>query len=163
MGKATIGPREQALRDMRAEDTPVNLPKKPARKRAEVDQALASARGRKLDAAMSDPNWPYSAQPQETTVKKTTKKTKAKPAAKPAKSEKKVDRSPLAVGTFIAAGGTDGVTMAAIEKRFKMDAHPLRAKIFAARHKLGFAIEHDPKRGVYVGTAPAPGAGAAGP
>jgi hypothetical protein len=103
----------------------------------------------------------------ESSVKKPAKKAappkakakappKAKVAAKPAKkvpAAKGVDRSPLTVGTFIVnAGG--GVTMAALEKQFKMDAHPLRSKIHAAKHKLGFTIEYDAKTKLYSGHAP---------
>lgn len=93
----------------------------------------------------------------------TKKQTKAEPkvrrekkAAKPAAGKRTrvagVDRSPLAVGTFIAREG--GASMAELEKQFKMDAHPLRAKIHDARHKLGFAITHDAKQGRYFGKEP---------
>lgn len=68
----------------------------------------------------------------------------------------KVDRSPLAVGTFIVAAGAAGAPMADIEKRFVMDAHPLRAKIFAARHTLGFKIDFDREKKAYVGAYPEP-------
>lgn len=63
-----------------------------------------------------------------------------------------VDRSPLTVGTFIARAG--GASMAEMEAQFKMDAHPLRAKIHAARHQLGFAIEYDAEKGRYFGKEP---------
>ena len=86
-------------------------------------------------------------------IKKAKKKAAApkKTAAKPG-----VDRSPLTVGTFIATGG--GVSMAVLEKQFKMDAHPLRSKIHAAKHKLGFTIEYDAKTKLYSGYTPAGGA-----
>ncbi len=80
---------------------------------------------------------------------------KAKAAAKPAKkiaSAKGVDRRPLTVGAFIVASG--GCTMAELERQFRMDAHPLRSKIHAAKHKLGFAIEYDAKEKRYTGQAP---------
>ena len=86
---------------------------------------------------------------------KAPKIAKAKVAAKPAKkiaSAKGVDRSPLTVGTFITRDG--GCSMAELEKEFKMDAHPLRSKIHAAKHKLGFAIEYDAKEKRYTGQAP---------
>ena len=91
---------------------------------------------------------------------------KAKAAAPKARAAKKVpaakgvDRSPLTVGAFIVnAGG--GCTMAALEKQFKMDAHPLRSKIHAAKHKLGFSIEYDAKEKRYTGQAPRHDAGKA--
>ena len=94
--------------------------------------------------------------------KKPAPKAKAKPPkiakAKAAKSAKKVsaakgvDRSPLTVGTFITRDG--GCSMAEREKEFKMDAHPLRSKIHAAKHKLGFTIEYDAKEKRYTGQAP---------
>jgi hypothetical protein len=82
---------------------------------------------------------------------------RAKPTArrKPTpKTTKKaaVDRSPLAVGTFIAREG--GASMAELEQEFKMAAHPLRAKIFAARHQLKFTITYDAGKSRYFGKAP---------
>lgn len=89
----------------------------------------------------------------------TTKRQTKTPAAKaPANAKTKrardagVDRSPLAVGTFIARAG--GASMADLEKQFKMDAHPMRAKIHSARHQLGFAINYDAEKGRYFGTEP---------
>jgi hypothetical protein len=87
--------------------------------------------------------------------KKPAAKAKAKAAAapKPAKKAAKgVDRSPLMVGTFITRPG--GCSMAELEKEFKMDAHPLRSKIWTAKHVLGFTIEYDAKEKRYTGTAP---------
>jgi hypothetical protein len=87
--------------------------------------------------------------------KKEKKKSAPRTAVKGKTSApKKVDRSPLAVGTFIAAAGAEGVAMSDIEKKFVMDAHPLRAKIYDARHKLGFDIKHDAKAKRYLGNAP---------
>lgn len=84
-----------------------------------------------------------------------TSAREAKPAArkralKPA--PKVVDRSPLAVGTFIARDG--GASMAELEQQFQMDAHPLRSKIFSARHGLKFAITYDAAKGRYFGKPP---------
>jgi len=74
-------------------------------------------------------------------------------AAKKAKAAKPgVDRRPLSVGTFITRPG--GCTMAELEREFKMNAHPLRSKIFTAKHVLGFTIEYDAKEKRYTGTAP---------
>jgi hypothetical protein len=103
---------------------------------------------------------------QKRKVKMTTKKQtkaavepkpgRAKKPAKPAAAKRVrvpgVDRSPLAVGTFIARKG--GASMAEIEAQFKMDAHPLRAKIHAARHNLGFKIDYDAEKNRYFGAEP---------
>lgn len=87
---------------------------------------------------------------------RTAAKAKAKAKPVPKKSAKAgVDRSPLAVGNFIVAGGTDGVTMAQLVEKFDMEAHPMRSKIFTARHTLKFNIKHDDKNGRYIGKAPA--------
>lgn len=203
MNAAKIGPREQALRDMRAEDTPLNLPKEPKGPKAALkrfaqttDQALAAAQGRGVDAVFLGTDLPpakAAAKPpappaaKETAVnatmnteattkapaakrgaKKAAKKAatparKAKGATKHAKAAKapkaaqkraSVDRSPMTVGTYIAEAGAVGRAMADVEKKFDMDAHPLRAKIFAARHELGFKIDYDAKTKRYVGTPP---------
>ncbi len=95
-------------------------------------------------------------------MRKTTKKPgNARKAVKAARTtapkiDGKVDRSPLAVGTFIVAGGAGGVTMAKLEEAFGIKAHPMRSKIFAARHELGFTIDHRKDRdpAVYVGKPP---------
>lgn len=55
-------------------------------------------------------------------------------------------RSPLAVATFIAASPT-GVSMAELEAKFGIEAHPMRSKIFAARHDLGFTIDYEKREG----------------
>ena len=54
------------------------------------------------------------------------------------------------VGDFICRDG--GCTMAELEKNFGIEAHPMRAKIHYAKHKLGYDIKHDGER--YSGTAP---------
>ncbi len=93
---------------------------------------------------------------------KPPKIVKAKAVAKPAKktaSAKGVDRRPLTVGTFITRPG--GCTMAELEREFKMEAHPLRSKIHAAKHALGFSIEYDAKEKRYTGQAPRHDAGKA--
>lgn len=89
------------------------------------------------------------------------KKTKAKAKKKPKRASKKrviqankLDRSPLAVGTFIVGGGDNGRTMEALEKHFGIEAHPMRSKIFAARHEHGFTIDYHARAKAYVGTAP---------
>ena len=91
-------------------------------------------------------------------AKKAAPKAKAKPpkiakSAKKITSAKGVDRRPLTVGTFITRPG--GCTMAELEKKFRMDAHPLRSKIHAAKHKLGFSIIYDNEKKIYTGTSPA--------
>lgn len=79
-----------------------------------------------------------------------------KPLGKPARAGAAAsgDRSPLAIGTFMAAGGATGRSMDAICEKFDMDAHPMRTKIFIARHELGFQVEYDAKRKVYITKAP---------
>ena len=195
---AKIGAREQQLRAMRT------VTAKPVT-RTELDQALAAAQGRGLDAALLGANLPTASAAAEPSKendvtltelataieapKPTPKPAPAKPAArkaakapekakdakkaaparkvaraakkapaKPAKGNaaapKGGERSPLAVGTFMAAAGAAGRTMEAICKKFDMDAHPMRTKIFIARHDLGFQVEYDAKRKVYVAKAP---------
>ncbi len=82
-----------------------------------------------------------------TKVEKTAKATR-----KPSATKTVVDRSPLAIGEFISRPG--GASMAEIEERFQMAAHPLRTKIFTARHQLKFAITYDPVKKRYFGKAP---------
>lgn len=160
-----IGPREQQLRDMRKDGKPRAVSAQPAevctypRCRCIVSTSTSQP---EPDCPKGLPKQPPrldekpKAQPapkKESDVSKPKKKaTKAK-AAKPKKT-KVVDRSPLAVGTFIVAAGAQGVTMAALEKKFDMDGHPLRSKIHAAKHTIGFTIEYDAARKVYTGTAP---------
>lgn len=84
-----------------------------------------------------------------------TNKKAAKAKARTAVKSKKTaparagDRSPLAVGEYIVRNAP---TMEQLAKHFGIDPHPMRAKVFAARHTLGFKIEH--KDGRYSGTAP---------
>jgi hypothetical protein len=124
-----------------------------------------SATAKAMVAAVDGPKKvePPARPAEESGVKKAKKKpakAKAKPAPKakapkPAKkivTAKGVDRSPLTVGTFITRDG--GCTMAELEREFKIDAHPLRSKIWTAKHKLGFTIEYDAKEKRYTGTAP---------
>lgn len=88
-------------------------------------------------------------------------KAKAKPAkaqkAKPAKRptpKTEIDRSPATIAAFIVASAEKGVTMAQLEKKFDMDGHPLRSKIHAAKHRLGFQIVFHADRKVYTGNTP---------
>lgn len=85
---------------------------------------------------------------------KTTKKAPPRSAAKGKTAPAKIDRSPLAVGNFIAAGGLAGVTMGDLAKEFGIEAHPMRSKIFSARHELKFKIRFDAKTSRYVGSSP---------
>lgn len=79
-----------------------------------------------------------------------------RPAATPKKkaAPKEIDRSPLTVAKFIVAAGDKGIAMAQLEKKFDMDGHPLRSKIHAAKHRLGFQIVFHPDRKVYTGNSP---------
>lgn len=152
-----IGPREQALRDARKD----SLSKDPVIRQAQLDHAKAQT--------AKKPKAPASAKPEEsplTKKKKAKAKTRAKAAVKTAAQKTATpkrarrtldpnkDRSPLAVGTFIVAAGTEGRKMVELEKEFGIDAHPMRTKIFVARHEHGFTIEYDTKAKAYVGLAP---------
>lgn len=149
----TLGPREQALRDARRE----SLSKDPVIRQAQLDHSKAQA--------AKKPKAPASAKPEESPLK-TKKKAKAKSAARrtaskttaPKRARRTLDpnkdRSPLAVGTFIVAAGPEGRKMVELEKEFGIAAHPMRTKIFVARHEHGFTIEYDTKAKAYVGQAP---------
>lgn len=147
-----IGPREQKLREMRA-----------SRRAGIVDPAtlrqtksLLASVNLDVEAAKRAPR-----APRTRGERPVAKKTKAKAKKKPKRASKKrviqankLDRSPLAVGTFIVGGGDNGRTMEALEKHFGIEAHPMRSKIFAARHEHGFTIDYHARAKAYVGTAP---------
>ena len=151
---ATIGPKEAQRRAQR--ETKM------------TGREARSATAKAMVAAVDGPKKvePPASPAEESGVSKKAKKkaavpkakAKAKPAAKAAAAPKKVasakgvDRSPLTVGTFITRPG--GCTMAELEKEFKMDAHPLRSKIWTAKHVLHFTIEYDAKEKRYTGQAP---------
>lgn len=80
--------------------------------------------------------------------------TRADRARKQAPAASASDRSPLAVGNAIVAGGEKGIAMLDLVKRFGVEAHPMRSKIHDAKHKLGFTIEYDAVEKRYVGSAP---------
>lgn len=67
------------------------------------------------------------------------------------RAKRKISRSPLAVGTYIVERSP---TPAQLERHFKSAMHPLRARIYDARHKLGFSIDWNPAEGRYVGKPP---------
>ncbi len=154
---ATIGPKEQQRRAQRESKM--------------TGREARSATARAMVAAVDGPKKvepPARPAEESSVVKKAKKKpapkakakppkiAKAKAAAKPAKkiaSAKGVNRSPLTVGNFII-NADGGRSMAELEKQFKMDAHPLRSKIFTAKHKLGFTIEYDAKTKLYTGLPP---------
>ena len=150
---ATIGPKEAQRKAMRESKM--------------TGREARSATARAMVAAVDGPKKvePPARPAEESGVSKKTKKkaaapkakAKTKPAAKAAAPKKVaaakgVDRRPLTVGTFITRPG--GCTMAELEREFKMNAHPLRSKIHAAKHVLGFAIEYDAKEKRYTGQAP---------
>lgn len=130
------GSKEAALREMRG-----------AGKRRAKTTAPA--------VAIKAPDSP-AAQHQETDVTKKTKKMKTKAAHKP-----KAKRKPAARKTN---GGTPaqliadhmardgGASMDELVKKFGIEAHPMRSKIFFVRHTLGYDVEH--KDGRYHATAP---------
>ena len=151
---ATIGPKEQQRRAQRESKM--------------TGRQARSATAKAMVAAVDGPKKvePPARPAEESGVSKKTKKkaaapkakAKTKPAAKAAAPKKVaaakgVDRRPLTVGTFITRPG--GCTMAELEKKFRMDAHPLRSKIHAAKHKLGFSIIYDNEKKIYTGTSPA--------
>lgn len=113
---------------------------------------------------------------QETAVKKTTKKTaaKRKPTAKKATSAKapkaaaskaRKGKKPVPaidVANYICRPKSKdnplgGASMAELEKRFGIEAHPMRAKIYYVKHELGFDVVS--KEGRYYGAAPKDRAG----
>lgn len=66
------------------------------------------------------------------------------------------DRKPVpaqAIADFICR--TEGASMAELVKKFKIEPHPMRAKIHYVRHQMGYAVEM--KDGRYVGKAPKKG------
>jgi hypothetical protein len=157
-----IGPREQKLREMRA-----------GRRAGVVDPAVLRRTKSLLASANLDAQatkGAAGAATREESAMSAKKQAKSKAEAKRAKAKKArsqargtgrrdgKDRSPLAVGTFIVQGGEAGRSMAALEKQFGIKAHPMRSKIHAARHELGFTIDYDPKAKAYVGSAPKVGA-----
>jgi hypothetical protein len=134
---------------------------KEAERRAMREQRAKDQTARAMVAAVDGPKKvqpPAAPATKESSVsKKPAKKAAAKAKAKAKRSAapkkaKHVDRRPLTVGTFIARPG--GCTMAELEKEFRMKAHPLRSKIHAARHELGFTIDYDAEEKRYSGQAP---------
>ena len=149
---ATIGVKEaerRAQREQRAKDqtTRAMVAAVDGPKKVEPPENPAEESGVSKKAKKPAPKAKAKAPPKA----KATAPAKAKPAKKVA-SAKGVDRSPLTVGTFITRDG--GCSMAELEKEFKMEAHPLRSKIWTAKHVLGFTIEYDAKEKRYTGTAP---------
>lgn len=105
---------------------------------------------------------PPAVEQQETeTVSKTATKRKAKTkSAKKASTERRKrparaasQRSGVsgqAVADFMAR--KNGASMEELVKQFKIDAHPMRAKVFFVRHTLGYSVEH--KDGRYFAVPP---------
>lgn len=82
-----------------------------------------------------------------------------RPARKPAeKAAKKAPVPAVAVGAMIcrpvgdAAAPLGGASMDELVKKFKIAAHPMRAKIHYLRHELGYEIEIEDGR--YRGKPP---------
>jgi hypothetical protein len=146
---ATIGPKEAARKAMR--EAKMTTPKATAKARPAAQAKPAAPETTESSVSKKKPAKKAAAKAK---AKKPPKIARAKAAApkkaKPAKPG--VDRRPLTVGTFVTRPG--GCTMAELEREFKMDAHPLRSKIFTAKHVLGFTIEYDAKEKRYTGTAP---------
>ena len=137
---AKIGEKEQARREMR------------------VGKATAAAKppAERPEASPPAKQEAEKAEPKESTVRsKKAKKTPPRAAVKgktSAKKSAKSERSPQAVGEFVCRAG--GCTMDELVKKFGVEAHPMRAKIHAAKHQLGFKIEYDHEAKRYAGTAP---------
>jgi len=111
----------------------IHVPKKPAKKPAvvktknvKVVQAKASAAAARSPVAPKTP----------------------KPISRPANPQTRVSGQDIGNATCVAGG----VSMADLVKTFGIEAHPMRAKIHYAKHKLGYAIEN--RDGRYYGTAP---------
>ena len=137
MAKMKPGPKEEALKALRADG---------------VNGASSAPHLGPGDGAKPAGKAPAT---EESEVRDYKPKTKApRTAVRGKTSAKKPDRSPRTVGEFIVAGGEGGRSMADLEKRFSMDAHPLRSKIHDAKHKLGYKIEYDHEAKRYTARAP---------
>jgi len=75
-------------------------------------------------------------------------KTAARTKVQAAQAGVRISGKDIGDATCVAGG----ITMADLVKRFGIEAHPMRAKIHYAKHKLGYVIEH--RDGAYHGTAP---------
>lgn len=152
-----IGAREQALRQAR--EAEAKSAGKPPRTKVMRDPAWESAL---VGSGLIPAPATIAVSPEKMAVlhdrKAAKKKTRPKSGSALAsvvartKPAKKIDRSPLAVGTFVCRDG--GCTMEQLVKRFGIEAHPMRTKIHAAKHELGFKIEYDRETKRYTGTAP---------
>lgn len=147
---ATIGPKELQRRDMRENKPKPRAAAKIAPPTEAAEKPEPTAPANPADQAAPAPQ----AEESNVRAKKTAKRGTQTRTAVKGKTAAKIDRSPRAVGDFIVAGGKDGVAMADLEKKFGIDAHPMRSKIHAARHELKFRIEYDSKTSRYVGSAP---------
>jgi hypothetical protein len=141
---ATIGAKEQQRRAMREGKSAKPPTKAPKTQKPEPT---------KVQAKPAEQAQPAPEKESVVRTKKQTKKAAPRAAVNGKTAAAKVDRSPLTVGNFIADAPL-GVLMADLEREFKMDAHPMRSKIHAAKHKLGFTIEYDAQSKRYTGTAP---------
>lgn len=147
---ATIGPKESQRRKLR-EDRAARQPKK------------------------TEPTAPAAADQQETTTMKTKAKAKTRKTSKktPAKKRGAKKRPNANARTRVARKGTvpaqdvadfvsrpvghrdaplGGASMEELVARFKIEAHPMRAKIHYVRHELGYDVAV--KDGRYHGTPP---------
>lgn len=90
----------------------------------------------------------------KTAKKKGSSTRKGRAASTPATANK--GRKPvtaLEVAQYIAAAGEQGVAMADLEKKYKIDAHPMRAKIHYIKTNLdGWTVEN--RDGRYFATGP---------
>jgi len=131
---------------------------------ADLAEESASATTTKaMVAAVDEPKKTAAAKPtakqkesgvKKSSIKKAVKAAKQKPTPKAkikAKGRGKRAGVPaLDVAAFVCR--KEGASMAEMEKKFGIDAHPMRAKIFYIRHELGYKVET--KDGRYFGTEP---------
>ena len=125
--------------------------KEQARREQRVGKATAAEKATAKHEPEAKPEVAAKKESAVRTKKARTKKAAPRTAVK-GKTSAKSERSPRAVGEFVCRDG--GCTMDELVKRFGVEAHPMRAKIHAAKHQLGFKIEYDYEAKRYSGTAP---------
>jgi hypothetical protein len=125
------GTKEAQLKALRERRDPA--PARPAAKREENDVTKKPTKVPKAKRA-----------PKKRTVPKLA--AAAKKTAAPRQTV-----SAQAVADFVSRPG--GASMEELTKKFGIEAHPMRAKIYNVRHALGYAVEV--REGRYHGTPPA--------
>ena len=155
---AKIGPREAELRRMREQALKHAKTSKPVMGFDIEPPTLEELFEAKMGIPFINKETTAVKKPTKKIVKKTSKKKpvskpkaaakkKAPPAAKKPKASGKKGVSAQDVADFICQPG--GASMAELEAKFGIDAHPMRAKIYYIRNTLEIAIES--KDGRYFG------------